>query len=929
MDGNPDPSMSNFTDAFEDEDDDFDMPLAANAENKALHKAVKKMEREMLELDTDIDANSTRIKAMQDHLKNVNQEAKLLKGVTDARQSEIASEKNMAVLWEQERATLLKESGALEKKLKEDQEAQNNIQNEIFAAQSEIETLREQMNWDKNQLEEWLESARQQEEDANMLRKYEKADEARVKELTLQGEKLAVEVKRQRHLLENEVTNTREHELGLDKVAELFREAHEERVTLIGQWENTVKQMQLEDERIDSIAEEFQNLKQETRKYTLEANEQQEFLEQQKIATSEVDQACEKRERLLVRQEEAKSRAQEELARFETERDSLQNIITRTSVDAQNKAREVVAMKDTIATKTKRLEQLQSEVNAAQKNVDAKKMKNMSAEEQTRALESQLVEEERYVSEVQKLLEAASKTLAKEAQRTHELKGKEATVQSERNACAQTEKNLASQLRTAEKQAAGEAQLLYRQDFQSAVLERKLLHLEGTVTTEKTNPLEAENARLRTVLEGHEGTHRLLVTQLRKVEDDQRIAQKHRDKQAVEHQALVDKLADIKLYNTGAEKELMKVVEAKQNLMVDENLLKLEIRRLRKRLNHRADDVLSLEQRKLQLSVAMEERMHEINVHKELLVAQKLECSKQLSSITKELTERNVRIDQLRKKHEIVSFSMKSIGEDGEPQSEAFLIVKIAQEREEMQQKGDKLDALIRKREKELRMLDNTLQLMNGHNHKYKDSLKRVDGESSDLMHKEHLEGQLRTAVDKYKHKRRELRLQQEALAAARTEHTTVARALETARGDMAVLTEEVHALERELEDQQAKLRRATSQAEKVLTQYRKQHLGGEAPEGSGASGEGETVAEKAFRLRNMRESNAGVLEQIDRVVHELPDIRPQVSLLYDRLGITRALQPPRSAGSSRLSSAASSRSAASSKHSARSHTSTSRYRFT
>lgn len=133
--------MDDFNDAFEDDDDDFDMPLAANAENKALHKAVKKMEREVLELDTDIDANSTRIKAMQDHLKNVNQEATLLKGVTDARQSEITSEKNMAVLWEQERVNLVKESNALEKKLKDDQEAQNNIQNEIFTAQSEIEVI--------------------------------------------------------------------------------------------------------------------------------------------------------------------------------------------------------------------------------------------------------------------------------------------------------------------------------------------------------------------------------------------------------------------------------------------------------------------------------------------------------------------------------------------------------------------------------------------------------------------------------------------------------------------------------------------------------------------------------------------------------------------------------------------------------------------
>ena len=57
-----------------------------------------------------------------------------------------------------------------------------------------------------------------------------------------------------RKTLEHETTETLTSQIELDKTAEEFRRAHQERQELIRQWEQTIEQMQRRDREMDMLA---------------------------------------------------------------------------------------------------------------------------------------------------------------------------------------------------------------------------------------------------------------------------------------------------------------------------------------------------------------------------------------------------------------------------------------------------------------------------------------------------------------------------------------------------------------------------------------------------------------------------------------------------------------------------------------------------
>jgi len=129
----------------------------------------------------------------------------------------------------------------------------------------------------------------------------------------------------------------------------------------------------------------------------------------------------------------------------------------------------------------------------------------------------------------------------------------------------------------------------------------------------------------------------------------------------------------------------------------------------------------------------------------DVLRAQHRVAQDEKHSTAVELAERKRKIYSLKMKYE--STVSKTKKTDDPEHSQAYYVLQAAQQKEEMQRAGDELDSKIRKAEREIRALENTLAHLLTRNQKYKDNFKKVDKRAEQqVLEKQQLDEQSRAA---------------------------------------------------------------------------------------------------------------------------------------------------------------------------------------
>ncbi|XP_039711797.1 coiled-coil domain-containing protein 39 isoform X2 [Pteropus medius] len=847
-------------------EDGFAIPVA-NEENKILEDQLSKLQDERSNLQDQLRDYEERINAMTSHFKNVKQELSFTQALCKAREHEIESEEHFKIIAERELGRVKNEIQRLENEMASIQEKKNDKENNIFKFTQKLDGLKCQMNWDQQALEAWLEESARKDSDALTLQKYAQQDDNKIRVLTLQLERLTLECNQRRKVLDNELTETLSAQLELDKAAQDFRKIHNERQELIKQWENTIEQMQKRDQDIDNCALTVARLKQETREKESLVKEKIKFLESEIGNNAEYEKRISVADRKVLKCRMEYQHHETNRNQLKDELDSLKATVNRSSSDLEALRKNISKIKKDIHEETTRLHKIKNHNQITKKKLKELTEKTMSVEEKATNLEDMLREEEKGVKEVEVQLNIVKDVLFKKVQELQTETIKEKAVVSEIEGTRSSLKHLNHQLHKLDFETLKQQEIMYSQDFFIQQMERRMSRLKGEINSEEKQSLEAKITDLKKILEEKKSTFGLLETQIKKLHNDLYFIKKSNSKNCGEKQFLMTKINELNLFNDRSEKELKKAKAFKQDLMIEDNLLKLEVKRTREMLHSKAEEVLSLEKRKQQLYTAMEERTEEIKVHKAMLASQIKYVDQERQNVSAEFHERLSKIDKLKNRYEILTVVMLP-PEGEEEKTQAYYVIKAAQEKEELQREGDEYELKIQ------------------------------------------LEQQKRAADEKYRYKQRQIRELQEDVQSMKNTLEVIEHLTNNIKEKL--LEKEAYSfqLSRETEEQKPKLERVTKQCAKLTNEIRLLK-----------DTKDETLEEQDIRLRELKDFHKIIDGMLVDVTKENAEIRIILQTYFQQNGLEL---PTASTKGSRWSSRSPSQTSLSSAKSSKSTTSTS-----
>lgn len=186
--------------------------------------------------------------------------------------------------------------------------------------------------------------------------------------------------------------------------------------------------------------------------------------------------------------------------------------------------------------------------------------------------------------------------------------------------------------------------------------------LQGEKSNDEQVQLERKISELKKIKEDKKNQFDTLMVQFKRVEDETRKSKREIDNLVKEKNYVDSKIAELTLHISTAQKLLENTVKEKSDMMVNENIKKLELKVLRDKLEKEADQVLDLNNQRIKLETGMKERQTEINIHQDLLRAQLRAWNEELQTVSAELKERMAKVEKLKKRYDITMISMAPPG---------------------------------------------------------------------------------------------------------------------------------------------------------------------------------------------------------------------------------------------------------------------------
>jgi coiled-coil domain-containing protein 39 len=747
-------------------------------------------ERQIEQFERQVQEHNARIKVMREHLKNVQQELSHAQQMHEIKNKEIETERHLAHIADKEYGRVVSDVRKNVAKSEEAQDRLNSIQNDTFLANEKLEQFQRDMNWNQEELLQWTLAAKQKDEDQEVLDQYKRRDDVKMKQLVLQLENMTAEVVKRKADVDREVTETKAIQIELDKTAEEYRRLHEERQRVIAKWDEAERAVQRRDNDIAQAGERLIDVKLQAQEKTNILQEQKHFLEQEKANNKQVELDIAQSERVLANKRSELHKSKDGINEIQDEVQAMRNELQNATSELNKMTRTLEALKEQKVQRVQALADNEAELKDVHRQLDDEQAKSTDLNERARRMEKLHAQHEAQLRTVELNLTRTKEIMFRKSRELFDLRAKESQLIAQIGSFQGISRNLRSRIHDLDQRSLKQQEMLYTIEFQVQQMERKVSFAQGKRTIEETVELNQQISELKEQLEAEQQQYGMLNGQVKKLQEDLRGNQRRHADMLEQINKVKERIGQLDLEIATTTGQMRDVSKRRDELVVQHDVLKLEIRQLEERLHGAQDDVLELEHRKQQFEISRDEREQEINMHREIQLAEAKMAEEARHHVARDMKERQVKMEKLKQKYGVIAGRMASSEVPEEEQSQAFFIIRAAQEREELQRKGDKLNDNIKQLERKLRQLNNALHDLHGRNQVYRESFHTANPNDPDIKLRDDLDNQKRVATKKLFERRRALRTLQDDYQ----KHTELNKVLQQQLGDCQAELSALHA---------------------------------------------------------------------------------------------------------------------------------------
>lgn len=854
--------------------DGFRIPVS-NEENKILENLVEAKMKEKAQLVADIEEMDERLDALNRHLTNISLEEKENHKLLAATRHQVDNSQHLTTLARNENEALQRDMRNMKNSLQEKNKKLSSMENDSKVIRNKVNKLKQLMRWDDEELLAWEDLHNRKGEDLQLLQQFINEDNAQFKDLEMKRVALQVEVDKQNISAEEATTEAAMLEQVFDRVAQLYRQAHIDHQSLIRQWEHSVQAMHLKDKDINDTLNEILTVRAQGRIKMAELLEAKELDANLKTNNAEAEAKAQETHRNLNTLRIEDQRVQ----KYVHELDNELNVLKRTlsglemqlnhqrTQNAQTK-RHVIERDGKVHTLQANNEQLLQKLEEVNKNL-------WNAGERYNHMEKLVQDEERlqecFLKDINKLQGIYFRT-------TQELQSaceKERLQTAEIQTIEKNKKAIILQIEKVEKDLIKTKNATYEMEFSEQKLRSRISHALGETKSVEQEEMLRKIEELEGVLREKQSVLTLITSQVNRLENDCRQMSNMLGNTAKEVEQLQWKRQDGLLLVEGGKKQLKLAKAVHHESLVEHALLRVKVNQVERALQREGSQVYSLSKQRVEWESAMKERQLEIDLHKEMMASKRKTLNEERAQLQTAYNQLNTRRSQLQNRHDIIT---SVIGKDefGEFISPAMLKLKVAQEKVLLQQEGDVLDAKIKKAEKEIVAMENTLKVVNTSNDTYRKSLTMID--------KEGPEGEkLKILEQEYYDAMVELRSQRERKSRVETEIQDIMRRITETQEQVEHNTTAMHeseneaaCLAKELQDQDLKLQRAENQLKRLVRDLRNK-----------SDSTMFAMEEKDILLRELIDQNQAALELLAEMSVRHMEVSPTISQHLREKGLT------------------------------------------